>query len=114
MKLLIVYEIYSIIFGILAGLYAVKKNRNPYFWGGLTSGILLLTPFLFKLPGFYNILISLHEQIGKQCKIICYFPWGFVIIFSILYFSPKLCPQCHKHSQGNKTNTCPPSNAPKR
>ncbi|RMG60075.1 MAG: hypothetical protein D6713_03945 [Deltaproteobacteria bacterium] len=96
MKLILVYEIYSLVLAVLAGYYARKKNRSPLFWGGLTGILLITTPFIYRLPGFYDVLLHLYEKVGSECRVICFFPWGFLLTITALTFAHPLCPVCNK------------------
>jgi Na+(H+)/acetate symporter ActP len=94
MALLLFYEAYAVIFGIIIGFYAVRRNRNGLAWG-LVSGIgVAVGPFIFQVPYIKPYLQSSIAIYGYEYGTICFIPWAWIAAMVVIALLPALCPRC--------------------
>ncbi|NIO16664.1 MAG: hypothetical protein GTN70_06645 [Deltaproteobacteria bacterium] len=94
MAILLFYEAYAVIFGIIIGLYATKRNRNGLAWG-LASGIgVAVSPFLFSIPLIKPYLQSSIAMYGYEYGTICFIPWAWIVGMISIALLPALCAKC--------------------
>lgn len=99
MALLLFYESYAVIFGIIIGLYALRRNRNGLGWG-LVSGIgVAVSPFFFQIPFVKPYLQSSVAIYGYECGTICFIPWAWIVAMVAIALLPSLCPRCKEPVQ---------------
>lgn len=102
MAILLFYEAYAVVFGIIIGLYAMKRNRNGLAWGLASAIGVAVSPFLFSIPLIKPYLKSTIDIYGYECGTICFIPWAWIFGMVSIALLPALCARCKEPLPGKQ------------
>jgi len=99
----------GVIFLVIAGLLAKRKNRSRWRWSGVVGGVYLVAISI----AFVDIFVVGTRQTarptlgGPEATVIALFAW--VLALCVLAFLPFLCPKCKQPltRKQRRARTCP-------
>lgn len=89
MSLLLFYEAYTCILGMVVGLRAYDRRRNGILWGVLSAAFAAVTPLVLSLSHVKPYLHEIGRWWGIEWGVFCFIPWPFIIAMITLSILPE-------------------------